>query len=249
VGGWNAYDKCGRSGCYYTTKQTTSAAHNVVDGVCTVCNNGKYVSHGDIITLGKYEQDNNTKNGKETIEWIVIATEGNKALVISRYALEYMVLEENWAEACTNDSWWGTSSMREFVDGDFYASFTEEEKKMILLSTLGNKPYDDPYTPYKDDTASWPTRANTEDHVFLLSVKEFVEYGVNAPLQVSEYAFKKSKFGSYSAAADGYWYLRHQGYYAVPHVSGESWSYGSVASDPWFIRPAMWIDVSQLTAE
>lgn len=248
VGGWHAYDKCGRSGCYYNTKQTTSAAHNVVDGVCTVCNNGKYVSHGDIITLGKYEQDNNTKNGKEAIEWIVIATEGDKALVISRYALEYMVLEENWAEAFTNNSWWGTSSMREFLNGDFYASFTEEEKKMILLSTLENKPYDDPYTPYKDDTASWPTRANTEDHVFLLSVKEFVEYGVNAPLQVSEYAFKKSKFGSYSAA-DGYWYLRHQGYYAVPHVSGESWSYGSVASDPWFIRPAMWIDVSQLTAE
>ena len=253
VGGWDAYDACGRSGCYYTTKKAVAAGHKMVDGVCTVCNNGKYVSVGDSVTLGKYEQDNNTKNGKEAIEWIVIATEGNKALVISRYALDYMGLEDKFADPFSNDYWWGNSYMRTFLNSEVYASFTEEEKKMILLSTLENKPYDDPYTPYKDETATWPTRANTEDYVFLLSVKEFVEYGVNAPLKLSEYAYKKSKLDGYGYdeddIADLYWYLRHQGWYAVPHVYGQSWSYGATADYPWFIRPAMWIDVSELPVE
>ena len=37
------------------------------------------VSVGDTIFFGEYEQDNNLSNGKEEIEWIVLAKENNKA--------------------------------------------------------------------------------------------------------------------------------------------------------------------------
>ena len=43
---------------------------------------------GDTVIFGAYEQDNNTYNGKEGIEWRVLAKEGNKTLVISEYVLD-----------------------------------------------------------------------------------------------------------------------------------------------------------------
>ena len=43
---------------------------------------------GDIITFGSYEQDNNTLNGKENIEWLVLAKEDDRILVTSKYALD-----------------------------------------------------------------------------------------------------------------------------------------------------------------
>ena len=45
-------------------------------------------SVGSTVFFGSYEQDNDTANGKEDIEWIVLAKEGNKLLVISKYALD-----------------------------------------------------------------------------------------------------------------------------------------------------------------
>ncbi|MBQ5607687.1 MAG: hypothetical protein IIU86_01525 [Oscillospiraceae bacterium] len=60
---------------------------------------------GDVITFGTYEQDNNLDNGAETIEWLVLNREGNKALVISKYCLEQMPFNNTLApvtwENCT----------------------------------------------------------------------------------------------------------------------------------------------------
>lgn len=38
---------------------------------------------GDIVTFGTYEQDSGTSNSKEDIEWLVLAKENNRILVIS----------------------------------------------------------------------------------------------------------------------------------------------------------------------
>ena len=48
----------------------------------------KTANVGDIIVVGTYEQDNNTSNGKELIEWLVLAKENNRVLVISDKALD-----------------------------------------------------------------------------------------------------------------------------------------------------------------
>ena len=42
----------------------------------------------DYITFGTYEQDNDTSNGAEPIEWEVPDVKGGKALVISKYILD-----------------------------------------------------------------------------------------------------------------------------------------------------------------
>jgi hypothetical protein len=43
---------------------------------------------GDLVSLGQYEQDNNTENGKEAILWQVLAVEDGRILVISRDGLD-----------------------------------------------------------------------------------------------------------------------------------------------------------------
>ncbi len=48
----------------------------------------KQVRVGDIITFGRYEQDNNLNNGTEAIEWLVLAAENDRALLLSKYGLE-----------------------------------------------------------------------------------------------------------------------------------------------------------------
>ena len=47
---------------------------------------------GDIVIFGSYEQDNDESNGTEDIEWLVLAREDNKALLISKYALDVQPL-------------------------------------------------------------------------------------------------------------------------------------------------------------
>ena len=43
---------------------------------------------GSTIRMGRYEQDNNTSNGKEPIEWIVLGVSSGKVLLVSKYALD-----------------------------------------------------------------------------------------------------------------------------------------------------------------
>lgn len=48
----------------------------------------KSLKVGDTFTFGHYEQDNNSSNGKEPIEWLVLDRKGNEVLVISKYCLD-----------------------------------------------------------------------------------------------------------------------------------------------------------------
>ncbi len=44
---------------------------------------------GDTVYFGEYEQDANNGNGTEPIEWIVLEKDGDKALLLSKYGLEW----------------------------------------------------------------------------------------------------------------------------------------------------------------
>ena len=160
-----------------------------------------------------------------------------------------MALEDKLADPFSNDYWWGNSYMRTFLGSEVYASFTEEEKKMILLSTLENKPYDDPNTSYADGTAAGPTRANTEDYVFLLSAQEFAMYAVSNRVETTAYVNAKEPLFKNSAPEYNYWALRHRGWWYTAIATESGCSTGDNAGTKCLIRPAMWIDVSELPAE
>ncbi len=52
---------------------------------------------GNVVTLGSYEQDNNSANGKEKIEWIVLDPEysNDSVMLISKHCLQYKLYDEN----------------------------------------------------------------------------------------------------------------------------------------------------------
>lgn len=127
---------------------------------------------GNEFQFGTCEQDNNLSNGVEPIEWVVLANEGDKILVLSKYVLGGEV-SYIYSEKLT----WETSAERELLNNTFYEeAFSEEEKRCILEScittpdTEGTWPgrYDQPYHTYGGSA--------TSDFLFFLSSEEVEKY-------------------------------------------------------------------------
>ena len=117
---------------------------------------------GSYVFFGSYEQDNNTSNGKEDIEWIVLAKEGHKALVISKYALDCKLYHPSMS-----DITWETCFLREWLNGPFLNAFSVEERNSIIDTTV---------TADKNPSYSTSPGNDTTDKVFLLSIAEVNKY-------------------------------------------------------------------------
>ncbi len=120
---------------------------------------------GDIIVFGSYEQDNNTENGKEPIEWIVLSNDDKELLVLSKYALDCQPYNTKFT-----DITWEECSLRKWLNSDFYnAAFSASEKKLIKTTKLKNN--DNPVygTEYGSKGGN-----DTKDNVFLLSYEDMI---------------------------------------------------------------------------
>lgn len=118
---------------------------------------------GDHVSFGNYEQDGDTQNGKEPVEWIVLDANEDGALLISKYVLACRPYNNDYKNVT-----WETCSLRKWLNGDFYDSaFSETEKNFIKPSALLN-----------DNNQLWQTKGgnNTDDNVFCLSVSEIQKY-------------------------------------------------------------------------
>ena len=124
------------------------------------------IDDSDELILGKYEQDNNSDNGKEDIEWIVLDEKEGKKLIISKYALATHCFNSE-----TTDVTWEECTLREWLNNDFLnEAFSDTEKTRIEKTTVVN-----------DDvklSSSWTSTGgnDTEDQIFLLSYDEFMSY-------------------------------------------------------------------------
>lgn len=74
-----------------------------------------YTKVGNIVTYGHYEQDLNTNNGKEPIEWIVLQydAENGKCLLLSLYALDARRFDLSTYQG------WDMSEIRSWLNGTF----------------------------------------------------------------------------------------------------------------------------------
>lgn len=186
---------------------------------------------GDLVNFGHYEQDNDLENGPETISWIVLAVEGDKALLISEMCLDHKPYNTELKSVT-----WETSTLRAFLNGDFMeAAFSTEEQKSILTTTLTNE--DNP----EFGTDGGP---DTIDNVFLLSLSEaqllFMDNGGTALPTPYALAQGASTFGGYSM-----WWLRSP--YTPENVECMilvgSLSAICLVDDDQSVRPALWIDL------
>lgn len=121
----------------------------------------------DTVQFGKYYQSN-INNIKTPIDWIVLAKEDNRALLLSKYILDCKPFNNIYKKVCH----WNDSTIRRWLNNDFYnIAFSDEEKRKIIRSELENKRAIDSMSDSKATDSS-----NTYDNVFLLSDAEFLEY-------------------------------------------------------------------------
>ena len=195
---------------------------------------------GGIVLFGSYEQDNNTSNGKEDIEWLVLAKEGNRILVVSKNALDSQPYNTN-----NTDVTWESCSLRNWLNGTFLnAAFSADEQAMIPSVTVSAD---------KNPSYSTSPGNSTTDQVFLLSIVEAKEYfdSDNAARRCAAtgYAIAQGAFTSDSNRVDGKascsWWLRSPGARSSSAVNvSTNGSIDTPGRDIYYedsIRPALWI--------
>ena len=196
------------------------------------------VSVGDIITLGAYEQDNNTANGKEPIEWQILNIESDKALLISCSGLDVKLYDDDEG---FSDMTWADCSLREWLNSDFYDSaFVNHEKKLILTTEVSDE---------KNPLYGTDPGRSTEDKFFLLSISEAEKYLDSPEARICKptpYAISNGAVTSEKKA--GFWWLRSPG--DRPNRAAYIQNAGSinyigctVNTNLLCVRPALWIDL------
>lgn len=200
----------------------------------------KTVKVGDYVFFGAYEQDNNTSNGKEYIEWLVLDVKDGKALVVSKHALDCKPYDPTYNGKVT----WETCALRKWLNNNFINSaFSTDEKAMIPTVIV---PADE-NPEYSTD----PGNA-TQDKVFLLSITEVNKY-------FSSDNARQCKLTGYASAngaitwdnGNCHWFLRTPGnsQATVIIVKDEGQiAHSYVVHNAHFgVRPAMWIDLSKIS--
>ena len=193
---------------------------------------------GQVIRFGHYEQDNNSSNGKEEIQWKVLAIEGNKALVISLYALDCQQYNALYTSVT-----WETCSLRKWLNETFYnKAFGTYHKNRIISSSI-----------IAEDNPIYGTESgnNTTDQVFLLNITEANEYfkaDSGRRCTGTEYCYAQGAYKS-SSGNSCWWWLRSPGYdsehaASVYYVGSVISSGEEVNGIGGAIRPVIWIDIS-----
>ena len=190
---------------------------------------------GNTVKFGSYQQNGAVK---EAIEWQVLDVKDEKALLITKYALDCKKYHET-----TEDITWENCSLRKWLNGEFLNEvFSESEKAMIptvMISADKNPLYD-----------TNPGNV-TCDQLFLLSISEAKKYFKNDNAQMC----KPTKFaisnGAYSdeTHGNGRWWLRSPGKYpnndAYIDSFGSVFSYGAnIESGLISVRPVLWVDLN-----
>ena len=197
----------------------------------------KVAKAGDYVFFGKYEQDNNTSNGKEDIEWLVLEVKDGKALVISKYALDCKQYKTNRTEVT-----WETCTLRKWLNDDFInAAFSAEEKAMIPTVTVSAD---------KNPKHSTNPGNATQDQVFLLSITEANKYfSSDSARQCEPTDFAVANGLKRKSDSDNcWWWLRSPGndqsYAAYVNKGGDVYEDGDyVYCINVAVRPAMWISI------
>lgn len=204
---------------------------------------------GNYVTFGEYPQ---TTAGEDMtpIEWLVLARDGNKALLISRYGLDAQPYNTDHTSVT-----WETCTLRTWLNVTFYnKAFSSDEQAAILTTSVDNGK--------NQGYSKWSTSGgnNTEDKVFLLSYAEANKYfgvtydnisNTKSRVAPTAYAIAQGAWASSSnKTADstdaGWRWLRSPGFYqsSAAYVLG----YGLFRGDDVIrvsgsVRPALWVNL------
>ena len=195
-----------------------------------------YYGAGEEIVLGRGRI---SEADIEPMKWIVLHSDGEKALIISKDAVAAMPYV---SEIAPTD--WEHSIIRAWLNSEFYDNtFNDLEKQRIINTSVDNK---------ENPKFKTPCGHDTDDNVFLLSLDEAERYFdemEDRAAAATEYAQNQGAFvlGGYTS-----WWLRTSGRdntraaYVV--TDGTINEYGCFVNNKSnAVRPAMWIKIE--TAE
>ena len=207
---------------------------------------GRYLGQTDqqpeTYTFGSYEQDGDAANGKEPIQWLVLDRDGDKVLLLSKYALDFQSFMPFY-EPVTEHYTWESCSLRRWLNSTFLnAAFNSSERQRLLTTTVITSPG----SLHRENGP-----VTTEDRVFLLSNTEVYAYFANEAATAAEYtAYALSEnpwAGNSTAPGAAAWWLRTtdgsdhpDGVYAGGRV-GE----GTRAYEGEYVRPAIWVTMPE----
>ncbi|MBE5778816.1 MAG: hypothetical protein E7331_05730 [Clostridiales bacterium] len=193
-------------------------------------------SVGDHVFFGNYEQDNNTENGQEPIEWLVLDKQGDRLLVISRYALDCQQYHNKWVYTT-----WANCTLRKWLNRTFLnTAFSEKEQEHIPTVTVN--------VLRNPEFGTHPGN-KSQDTIFLLNIQEVQLYFPETEARVCQptaYAAAQGAWHHKNGAC--WWWLRSPGYIpnraAFIHYGGFNYIGLDVTYENAAVRPALWIDLN-----
>ncbi len=184
---------------------------------------------GNTVIFGKYDQDP-TQEGKELMEWVILQKDANKALLISKEAIDaspYGVTGSKWSK----------SALRNWLNGSFVESTFANEKGFLK--------YEFTTTIYKDAEGNDVPDASN-DRVFILGENEVSKYfssDLERCTRATEYLKAKGIYVNPDNGAVHYW-LRNaalDGKIKYVNGGGAINQDGALPTEINAIRPAVWI--------
>ena len=203
---------------------------------------------GDIISFGHYPQ---TSEGTDStpIEWVVLDVQEDRALVISKYALDAKPYHTE-----QTDVTWETCTLRAWLNNEFInAAFSAEEQNAILMTTCENPDVD---WNAIADADGWGSLSQsvigigctaTEDSVFLLNCEEAGMYFANDEARTAvPTAYAVANNNNILQDGNCWWWLRSPGSLpssaALVNYDGTRGHFVVNDSDD-AVRPALWVDL------
>ena len=171
--------------------------------------------------------------GEENIEWRVLDKKDDATLLITKDIIDYRAFNDT-TQAEPSD--WGHSTLRHWLNEDFYHSaFSDEERNAIQTTTVQD---------YKSEDICGE---QTQDHIFILSLDQAFSYfnsDRDRIAHATEYAkIRKKVLSGSSISSDSYWLINS--------YMGDLYKYlispkGNIDNKPRVnenegIRPAMWV--------
>lgn len=204
--------------------------------------NTVYNDRFDVLEFGTYEQDNDDTTS-EPIEWLVLDEKDGKILVTSKNTI-VTISYHNVSENIT----WDRSILRLYLNNIFYKSYlTDEERRMIVPTTLKNSSLND---------FGLPNGIDTIDKIFILSIDDHKKYFKSDEERISAATMYGKSLGLQISSTlpiaevpienGTFYWVRNVGYHdtdtACINWDGKINIYGyDCKSDGVGVRPCMWL--------
>jgi len=185
--------------------------------------------------------------------WRVLEVRGNQVLLLAED-----IVEKRAYHTALTDVTWETCALRAYLNGEFYDSFSAEDKARIALTRNDNP--DNTWKMWCEEIVKTPGGSATDDRVFLLSVQEVLKYFPGLQLHKDSDEDEFDEFEDYDEWYYGpderlvvksndvmrWWWLRSPGYAPYYAVCVNSAGYVCLGGNNvnymiGGLRPALWL--------